>query len=406
MRLLPVAAGRLAVMAAALSFTATAAQCFERAPAFDVTKIPGIRASGPNYSIVSPVHSDGFLRVYNLKTPYGDLVVNGDAMLQVRLIELAAVDQLDKVNNSEAFNRALAEAGLRPIKFAGEMIVNPVQTIGNTFAGIGSFFGQIGAGMANSGKSPDDPMAGLLGVTKQRRELAAKLGVDPYTDFQPLSVKLSRLSEAAAAGGLVVNGALMAIPGVAGIVVTNVSTSSDLMAIVRDYTAAQLMDMTRQKLGAMGVAPDLSEAFVLNRNYTPLDAYAVADALSGIEAQGRPDFMARVVAVNRRDAAFFMRRHVEMLSAYERRTHGIVAFLALGQFPFVQLRNGTIMGLWPVDALSWTESTGKALQAVNDDLKRQGFAGRGELRISGQASALARQSLKAMNWKLVENARP
>jgi hypothetical protein len=46
------------------------------------------------------------------------------------------------------------------------------------------------------------------------------------------------------------------------------------------------------------------------------------------------------------------------------------------------------------------------MAAVNADLKRHGLAGRGELRISGQATAMARQNMKAMGWKLVENARP
>jgi hypothetical protein len=178
------------------------------------------------------------------------------------------------------------------------------------------------------------------------------------------------------------------------------------MSIAKSYSADQLMDMTRQKLGAMGVPRDLSEAFVMNRNYTPLDAYAVADALSTMEVRERPGFVARAVAVNRRDAAFFMRRHVEMLAAFERKTGQVVAFTALGEFPFVQLKDGTILGLWPVDALSWTEGTGKAMAAVNADLKRHGLAGKGELRISGQATAMARQNMKAMGWKLVENARP
>ena len=162
----------------------------------------------------------------------------------------------------------------------------------------------------------------------------------------------------------------------------------------------------RTKLTAMGVDRDLAEAFVLNRNYTPLDGYAMVDALSGIQADGRPNFIARAAAVNRRDAAFFMRRHVELLAAFHRKGAPIVAFTALGEFPFVQLRNGTVMGLWPVDALSWTEGTATALRRVNDDLKRNGLAGRGELRITGQATTLTRQNMTAMGWALAENARP
>ena len=50
------------------------------------------------------------------------------------------------------------------------------------------------------------------GVTDHKRKLAAKMGVDPYTDFPPLDARLSRLAEAAAAGGLTVSVAMLAVP--------------------------------------------------------------------------------------------------------------------------------------------------------------------------------------------------
>jgi hypothetical protein len=222
----------------------------EPAPSFDPSRIPGIKASGPNYSIVNPVRSDGFLRIYSVRSPYGDFGVTSDAMMQVRQRELAAILELDKVNTSDAFNKALVEAGVAPIKFAGNLIINPIQTIGNTLGGIGNAMGQFGSGMANAGKSQDAPLGGL-GADQKRRELAAKLGVDPYTDFEPLAHRMQKLSEAAAAGGLVVSGALMAIPGAVGIVVSNVATGGKVADMMRDYSAAQLMDINRQKLAAM-----------------------------------------------------------------------------------------------------------------------------------------------------------
>ncbi len=63
----------------------------------------------------------------------------------------------------------------------------------NTFTGVGNFFGRMSSGMNNAGKTPDDAMSNLLGVTDQRRELAATYGVDPYTDFAPLAAKLQQL---------------------------------------------------------------------------------------------------------------------------------------------------------------------------------------------------------------------
>ena len=61
----------------------------ERPATFNPNQIPGIRAAGPNYTISAPVRSDGFLRIYNVRSPYGDFVVVSDAMMRVRIRELA-----------------------------------------------------------------------------------------------------------------------------------------------------------------------------------------------------------------------------------------------------------------------------------------------------------------------------
>ena len=102
-------------------------------------------------------------------------------MLRMRSNELVALSLLEKVSTSQSFSRALAEAGLSPLKYTGQLIVNPVKTVGDTLAGIGGMFGRIGSGLHNAGKTQDNAMGSLLGVTSQRRELAAAYGVDPYT---------------------------------------------------------------------------------------------------------------------------------------------------------------------------------------------------------------------------------
>src|SRR5262245_15513474 len=163
----------------------------ERPATFAPNKIPGIRASGPNYSILNPVRSDGFLRIYNVRSPYGDFTIVSDAMMQRRIRELNAIIELDKLTESDSFNKALAEAGLAPVKFAGELLVNPVQAIGNTLNGIGNQMSQFSSGLNNAGKSQDAPFGGF-GADQKRRELAARLLVDPYTDFEPLQARLQK----------------------------------------------------------------------------------------------------------------------------------------------------------------------------------------------------------------------
>jgi len=131
-----------------------------------------------------------------------------------------------------------------------------------------------------------------LPIANTSRKLAAKVGVDPYTDFPPLDAKLSRLAEAAVAGGFTVSAAMMAVPvTTVGIVVSNLGTASTIEGVridelARDQTASQIFDINREKLHGMGADIDLTEALLVNRNYTPIDMavlVAALDSMPGVE---------------------------------------------------------------------------------------------------------------------------
>ena len=386
---------------------AQAQQKLERPPGYDPARIPGIRAAGPNYQIANPVRSDGFMRIYVVKTKLGDSAVIGDALMRQRIVEMGALAELEKISNSEAFNKSLLDAGLSPIKYAGALVTRPGETISNTLSGIGSLFSQVGSSMNNMGKSRDDTMQSLLGVTKKRRELAIHLGVDPYTDYEPLAVRMTQLSEAAATGGLVVSGALMAIPGVGGIIVTNTATSSTISTLARDLTAAQLLDLNRKKIADMGIDQATAETLLLNRSFTPLDVTVIVASLESMSAvKNRGAFIARAASVNRHDAAFFMRKQAELLSDYYAKTGGFTAFVTLGGYPFNVTRQGGIMGILPLDSLSWTDNTARSMKDIVAAARRGGYAGKAEMRITGQSTKLAKQQLKELGWTITDNYKP
>ena len=333
------AAAFLAVLA--VPWSAPSAQPYERPPAFAADRIPGIKPNGENYTIPSPVRSDGLLRLYALTTPYGEFSAHGDQMARMRLNELAALAEIDKISGSETFSKALVDAGLSPLKYTGKLVTDPLRTVGDTLDGVKALFGSIGSGMANAGKTTgDDPVQGLLGVTTQKRQLAVKFGVDPYTDFEPLNVKLTRLSEAAAMGGLTVSGALFFVPGAAGIVVSNLSTANRLGdtkidVLARDYTVSQIMDLNRQRLAAMGVDKGTSDALLANRTYTPVDMAAMVGALDGMnDVADRDVFFAVAAGMQTRATAYFMRRHAELLAGAQARTGAFTRFVLLGGYPF------------------------------------------------------------------------
>jgi len=332
--------------------------------------------------------------------------------LRMRLNELNAMALLEKVSNSDSFGKALTQAGLSPVIYAGHLIANPIDTVQNTLAGVGGFFGRVSSGIANAGKTPDDTVSSVLGVTDQRRQLAATYGVDPYTDFPSLNAKLEQLSQAAALGGLTVTAALFVVPGAAGIIISNLSTAYKLNDIgieelARNYTASQILDLNRSRLTAMGVEADLVERLLANRNYTPIDMAAMVAALDSMKAvKGREEYVACAAAVTSRAIAYVMRRQAELMADDYRLHGGYVRFVALVGYPYAITRDGRVVTLAPIDALSWTSETAAWSGSVTAERNRFAPNARGELRITGQATALAKRQLQAQGWNVLERQRP
>ena len=388
------------------------AQSFEQPPSFQIEKVPGFWPSGNNYTIKSPVRSDGLLRVYTLTTPYGEFTVHGDQMLRMRVNELAALHELEKIAGSASYGKALLDAGLSPFRYTGRLITDPKKTVGDTVSGIGTMVDRFTSDIASVGKTPGDPISGLLGVTDQKRKLAAKVGVDPYTDFPPLDARLSRLAEAAAAGGLTVSAAMLAVPvGTVGLIVNNVSTASTIEGVridelARDQTASQIVEINRQRIFAIGVEYDVLQALLNNRSYTPIDMavlVAALDSMSGIE--DRAVFLQRAAQIDTRPLAYFMRRHAEMLKNHQSRGAGFVRFVSLGGYPFNMTRKGRVIGVMPIDALAWTEKIAGVLRQCAADARKLAATRQVELRITGPATPRARKELQALGWRVVENAK-
>jgi len=403
--------GRAAALAALIFMlpTVAPAQTVENPPTFDAGHIAGIQPAGSNYTIQNPVRSDGMLRVYNLTTPYGKFLVRGDAMMRMRINELKALAALQKVSNSDTFGKALVQAGLSPVKYTGKLITNPVGTVKGTLSGVGAFFDRLAAGAAAQGQTPDKPMQSLLGVTDARRKLAARYGVDPYTDFPPLDAVLKRLAEASTAGGLVVTGALMAVPGAAGVIVSNLSTANKLNDVAidqlaRDYTAAQILALNRKRLLAMKVPTPVIDKLLANRDFTPIDMAAMVAALDSMkQVRDREIFAARAANAHPRYVAYFVRRQAELLAnAYHHRA-GYVRFVSLGGDPVVLDHRGRLEMVAPIDALSWTKDSSASLGRMAAAAKRVAPKRHGEVHITGMATKLAKRELKKRGWTVREH---
>ena len=214
-------AGKL--IAGAVFATTAIGEEFETPPTFDPSTLLAEQASGANYKIANPVNSDGFMRIYVLETPYGQYRVDGDSFLRMRLKELAAVSALASAEETDTFQASFQEALKGPVEFVGNAVTDPGQTLKNTVSGVGRLFGRAKSAVKNAGKGSDNVAESLLGISRAKRDIAVGLGVDPYTDFEPLAERLDKAAQVSAAGSLTVRGLFALIPGGAG---TAVSTAS------------------------------------------------------------------------------------------------------------------------------------------------------------------------------------
>jgi hypothetical protein len=380
----------------------------ENPPVFKADAILGPAAEGPGYIVKPIVGSDGYLRLYEVETPWGIFDVHGDQMMQMRIKEIQALDALVQTANSAAFGDALVKAGLRPVEFAGKLVTDPVDTVKSTVSGVGRMFNSIGSGIRNAGKSQDSVAASVSGAAKQRRIIAYQYGIDPYTDWKPLKEKLDHMSRAAAAGGLVVTGAFILIPGAAGTVISDVSAAGTMSEMVRDYSASQLMDRNRKTLRAMGADAHLIEELLTNTHYTPTDVTAIAGALHSMgKVRNIDTLLAGAVGARSRDEAYFTRRRVELMSARQEKTGEIAGFTAIGNFPFplaVTFGNG-LTGVFPLDALAWTAETSRAVTSLTKSARAEGITGPLTLVITGTATPLAQKKVAALGWKLEQQQR-
>jgi hypothetical protein len=398
------------LMVAALTITSTcvisvafAAQ-IESPPVASAAAILGGQVLGSNYQVGDAVRSDGFLQIFELNTTYGRYQVQGRELLKVRLRELAAVAALGRMDKSQAYTDAAAKAAKKPLDLAVGLVANPVGTVQQSMSGVGALFSRIGSGAANMGKDRDNAAESLLGVSSAKRQIAFKLGVDPYTDFKPLADALNDMARVTALGDLTVSGAFMAIPGGAGMVVSYSKSTEEVGQLVLDKTPSELRDANRAKLSAMGVPGTMISAFLDNTFYTPMDQTVIVAALAKMNGVGHRDlFVRRASQAPSRDLAFFTRTRAELLADQNSRVDPFVDFVDVRGIPVNQTRSGKVVVVAALDELAWTKQASDFVSVIDQDVKQRKLGNSVEVRISGAATALAKASLRERGWTVIEN---
>lgn len=376
--------------------------------------IPAALLSGPSFRVDDRVPTDGLMGHFTIESRFGTLRPVGRNLVRIWVGEMPALASLENMSKTQEFVTAAANAAVRPLNAAVQMVTSPVQTAEALPSALGRFFDRVEQGaerVAEAAQAPNQTavergelvanrMGGVaadtFGYEQERRALAKQLGVDPYTTNPILSNKLSDTAWVSFSGRVGVSTLMsVAIPG--SIFITGVATTRDL---VYDTPAGDLIVRNRDRLQNMGGSASSVAALIKNRWYSLTVLSDLTGGLEGLQGvEGRAGVIALAANARSEEEARFITRAVHLL-AWQ---HATVA--PLGRVS----GRGTVVG-WtpggavvvpaPVDYVAWTERLSRF--ARRSDLRGQERS----VVLTGKLSTRARRELTALGWTIREEAGP
>src|SRR5216684_3042532 len=393
----------------------TAAQ-FETPPTLRAQELaPATLLKGNGFHVDEEVPTDGLTAHFTLRSDVGTFKADGLEMLRIRVAEIPAIVELTQTSKTKVFAQALAANAAAPVAAAGQMVMHPVDTVKGLPAGVGRFFGRVGLGaqrIKEAATEPEESSAGekagqvatralqttrdVLGYEQERRGLAKKLHVDPYTTNPILAKQLDDFALVAFRAHVGVTTAMSVfISGSMAITATRV-----VSAWVYDTPRADLIVQNQKKLKEMGVPDESIAAFMRNAAFPLSVQTAFVENLSHLsDVPGSVDVVKLANTAESEDQARFLADIVSMLAHYHQTHTPITKITATGTVIGWD-RNGAIVVEAPVDYVSWTPRI--AHFAHRPDLA----APTRSAWLSGQMSPLAKKNFQALGWIIHEKTKP
>jgi len=381
------------------------------------------------------VPSDGFLTRFTIESDYGVFEATSPALALTRIREIAALAELEKFESEDLAKDGFKHSAERLKESFQHLADDPEGTLKGVPKGVGRFFNRVGRA-AKTGyqtiqdrraepdiptavlpgpgsRLPGPPLTGpepaanqagsaevaaklagrtaadIFGYSEQRREIAKRLEVDPYTDNPVLAKRLDEVAWTAFSGGLGVTVLKALMPATNLITVT--SSASNW---VWETTPGDLRVYNEQTLLGLGASSDDVDRLLRHPFFTTslrTRLVKAMDAMSGVA--DRAAVMPLALSVTSTGQARFVVESAEMLArihAAERRLDRLFVDGTL-----IAQSEGMLVVPAPVDALSWNTELHGFAERVGDQ------SGERRIYLRGGATPRAREQLATLGWTLV-----
>jgi hypothetical protein len=395
---------------------------FEQPPTVSASDLlPASALSGPGYCVGTLVPTNGAMGQYTIvldssvfHEDAGTYQVESLNLLKIRLSEIPAMHQLEDMSKSELFVKSIGTAAERPVSDAVQMVSHPMDTVTGLPSGVGELFGRVDLGANEIWSTATNSSEGggerteevgeetgavtlqALGYEKDRRDLAQKLNVDPYTTNPILKRQLNQAAWVIFSARIGVEAAMtVAVPGstiISGVEMTD--------SITYDTPKGDLILLVEKRLKSFGVEPDMIATFTHNPAIPlSLQVAAVKDLEALGDIPGRRQVVSELAGAVTEYQARFLVSSLKMLVNYTQQNGPITALAVAGPI-LARAQNGATIMPAPIDYLSWTErmagmATSPAFLGAQNRV----------LWITGQLTPMARQRLAANGWSIEGNTR-
>jgi hypothetical protein len=313
------------------------------------------------------------------------------------------------MSQTKEFTQAAAQAAAAPLQVAQDLVNNPVSTISSVPKGIWGFLNRAGEAVkqVTEGQEADagggNAVENMSGFSKTKRDLALKLGVDPYTTNEVFQKELNTVAWPAFLGKFTVDLGMAAVGGPA---LSAVNWTSSLTDALRDKSPAELRLLNLGLLiDTMGVARWDADAFLNNNAISPSTQTILVAALAQLgNIPGQAEFIRHAATSQDEHDALAFQQSVQLMANLNTSTP-VVRILYLNGLAVCQTQEGMVIVPIQWDYAAWTPVTDHFISALKAWKFASPASGYSVL-LTGVVSPTAAQALAAQDVKITTKALP
>lgn len=413
---------------------------FEKPPLLQAKDVlPEALLKGPFHEVEPKVTSDGYFNNYRIKSKFGNFEVEGQQLLEIRIGELNALNELDQISTTQVVGDGLYEGGKATVMAPVNAVKKVAKTVSDpdkmydTVKGVpegaekvfswayrqakGAAQGVSDIVTGDSQTSSQDVQDGasstlqagksfglkFVGYTSRERELFQKLQINPYTSNREVQSEVVRVAGVGTAVGF----AFRFVPGL--------GLLSQLSTFNRWYDRAQQLSLyedpevikekNKAELRALEVPDNMIEQFQQAKAYNPWTRRFVVSSMTelGPTVAGRALFIKAALNANNEPSTLYYVSVADYLTKVQKETplKKIVSSLYL---PAGVTKKGVLIIPLSVDYLFWTQEVAGIFADLKDRVTKEESFSSTQIRVRGRVSPAARKALEGMGATVTERA--